>query len=160
MTETMTDAPARAEARQAALDATEVRATMLELAAALRAQDLEKLMTFYVDRPDTVAIGSYGQSIVGYDTIRQVFAEEFKKQEPTAMVSMGNITVVSYGNIAWSCATSTRFVKGEDGRTRQQLGRFSAVFEKHGQDWKLAHNHFSMPLEFEQTGQARDAAGE
>jgi len=157
MTEPKTDVVRRVDARQAALDATEIRATLLELLKTLREQNLEKLMGYYVDSPDTVAIGSYGQPLVGYDAIRAVFEEEFQKQAPTDMITMGNIQAISYGDFAYSTSISTRFVKDEEGRTTQQLGRHTTVLEKHGDRWKVIQSHFSVPLKFEETGQAKDA---
>lgn len=156
MIEPKTEGPQRMDARQAALDATEIRATLLEMVKALREQNLEALMEFYVQSPETVAIGSYGQPLIGYETIRAVFAEEFQKQAPTDMVTMSSVRVVSYGNFAWATSTSTRFVKGEDGRTTQQPGRYTSIMEKHGNHWKAAHTHFSVPMKFEETGRAKD----
>lgn len=155
MTEPKTDGPPRVDARQAALDAAEIRATLLETLKTLREQNLEKLMDFYVNSPETVAIGSYGQPLVGYDSIRAVFEDEFQKQAPTDMVTMGNVRVVSYGTFAVATSTSTRFVKGEDGRTSQQVGRHTTVLEKHGGHWKMIQSHFSVPMKFEETGQAK-----
>ncbi len=155
MIEPKTEGPSRVDARQAALDATEIRATLLEMVKALREQNLEKLMTFYVESPETVAIGSYGQPLIGYETIRGVFEEEFQKQAPTDMVTMGTVRVISYGDFAYSTSTSTRFVKDEEGRTTQQPGRYTTILEKHDGHWKAIHSHFSVPLKFEETGQAK-----
>jgi len=147
--------PDRVDARQAAVDASEIRTTLLEMTKALKAQDLETLMGYYVNCPHTSVFGSYGKAIKGYDALRKVFEEEFKKQEPTDITTINEVHVVSYGQVAWVSSMTTRFVKKDDGRTEMQPARFSAVMEKHDGKWKVAHSHFSVAIDFEQTGRSK-----
>ncbi|MEM1060458.1 MAG: nuclear transport factor 2 family protein [Verrucomicrobiota bacterium] len=149
------EAPVRVDERQAQLDAIEVRATLLEMTKCLREQDLPGLMGYYVNSPETTVIGSYGKCIRGYDALRQIFAEEFSKQAPTDMTTINSTQVISYGTVALVSANTTRFVKKEDGRTDIQSARFSGVMEKHDGHWKVLQSHFSIPLKFEETGQAK-----
>ncbi len=51
------------------------------------------------------------------------------------------------GNMAWATATwKGEMVKKNSGAKETIEGRWTAVFEKRGDNWIIVHDHFSLPL--------------
>ena len=50
------------------------------------------------------------------------------------------------GNMAWATATWKGEMVKKDGTKEMIEGRWTAVFEKRGDNWIIVHDHFSVPL--------------
>ena len=50
------------------------------------------------------------------------------------------------GNMAWATATWKGKLLKKDGTKETLEGRWTAVFEKRGDNWIIVHDHFSLPL--------------
>ncbi len=50
------------------------------------------------------------------------------------------------GNIAWATATWKGEMVKKDGTKESIEGRWTAIFEKRGDNWIIVHDHFSVPL--------------
>jgi len=110
--------------------------------AAMEKQDLAAVMKLFADGADTVVMGTGpGELYVGKESIENAYRGFFsnyvnEKDKITWMKSGIN------GNAAWIMGTSLVTQTQKKGKNEFEMN-WSAVLEKHGDQWKIVALHFS-----------------
>jgi ketosteroid isomerase-like protein len=58
-----------------------------------------------------------------------------------------DLKVTRHGNIAWTVVSLHLTAKMKDGKSIDSPVRYTGIWEKHGKNWLLVHEHLSLPLE-------------
>lgn len=121
----------------------EVLDVIRNLWAAYLEKDLDRLLSFYSEDPDLVAIGtSKGEKYVGIDELKRAFEKEFRSSYPAKMELLW-ASVSSCGEVAW---VAGEFVACVDTLYSQMslIGRMTWVLERRNGRWYIMHTHFSF----------------
>jgi ketosteroid isomerase-like protein len=57
-----------------------------------------------------------------------------------------DLKVTRRGNIAWTTVSMHFSEKTRDGKTTETQVRYTGIWEKHGANWLLVHEHLSTPM--------------
>lgn len=107
-------------------------------------EDIEAMMSLFVDDSDFVAIGTgKDEWIEGHDQLKKGFKRDFS-QAKNIDIGFENVTVSNAGNVSWlsSLMTMNAEVEGEEVLL---CGRVTLILEKRENKWLFTHLHFSLP---------------
>ena len=135
MTNTASDS--REEAR--------VQACIESWAKALRAKDLDAVMSFYT--PDFVGFDLPPPlRVEGASTVRSGLEQWFRTWEGAIGFEMRDLVVVAREDIAFSRSLNHLTGKRTDGTETDVWVRATVAFRKEGGEWKVVHEHVSVPF--------------
>jgi ketosteroid isomerase-like protein len=66
--------------------------------------------------------------------------------ESVSLTAGKDLRVTRHGNIAWTTVPMHLNAKMKDGKTIDTQVRYTGIWEKHGKNWVLVHEHLSMPF--------------
>lgn len=111
---------------------------------AYQEQDAKTIMNITVPDEDAVFLGAGADEVVyGRKELLKALKRDFT-QSLSTKITMKNVCVYSAGDAAWLYG-ECRMKAATTGETVVLAGRFTAVFEKRGECWLMAHSHFSVP---------------
>lgn len=148
--------PDYTEDREAALAVATARAEWLQ---AFEAQDLERMMSFYVDdiySYDLMAAPTENGLAMAFDggaIWRQNWIAFFELFEDDLKVTIDDLTVYQKGDIATVRGLTRLEGTMAGGRFVDMWVRETNVLRLVGGEWKVVHDHVSVPFDFA-TGQA------
>jgi ketosteroid isomerase-like protein len=131
----------------------EIRRRIDELAEAVRAADLERVMSMYA--PDLVTFDIVPPlQKIGADGKRKNWADVFATYERPLGYEIRDLIITVGGDAAF--AHSLNRISGalkKDGTRIEQWLRWTSCFRKIDGDWLIVHDHVSVPTDFA-TGKA------
>ena len=135
-----------APARAAAKPAYDFQALMQKIFGAWSSTDPSGVAQYYVQEPGHVYYDIAPLQYNGW----QEYAEGYKKlmtDYSSVRFTLGpDARAHQQGDMAWATATWKAELVKKDGRKETLEGRWTAVFEKRGDNWIIVHDHFSVPL--------------
>jgi ketosteroid isomerase-like protein len=66
--------------------------------------------------------------------------------ESLSLTAGKELRVTRHGNIAWTTVPMHVTAKMKDGKTIDSPVRYTGIWEKHGKNWLLVHEHVSVPM--------------
>jgi ketosteroid isomerase-like protein len=128
-------------------DESEIRRRIDALAEAVRRADLDAVMSAYAVDMVTFDIVAPLQK-TGADGKRENWADVFATYQPPLDYEVRDLTVVAGGDIAF--ARSLNRISGalRSGPRISQWLRWTACFRKIAGDWRIVHDHISVPTDF------------
>jgi ketosteroid isomerase-like protein len=73
--------------------------------------------------------------------------KEFFENAVSASLTAGKeLKVTRRGNVAWTNVPMHLSEKTKDGKNVELALRYTGIWEKHGKNWLLVHEHLSVPL--------------
>jgi uncharacterized protein (TIGR02246 family) len=124
-------------------DSTSPTKLLRNWAAAWRAGDVDKMMTFYDSAKETIAVESLGQIRQGPSEIRKMYEDAFD-EVVFDRVTVTPITQGRHGSVAWATCrykAETR-LKSDDSKYVLEV-RGSFVLKEEKDTWKITLEHFS-----------------
>jgi ketosteroid isomerase-like protein len=86
-------------------------------------------------------------SYLGWNDYDAGVRKNFLDSVETATLTAGkDLKVTRHGNIAWTTVPMHLSAKMKDGKTIDTPVRYTGIWEKHGKNWLLVHEHLSVPL--------------
>jgi class 3 adenylate cyclase len=116
-------------------------------------RDLEGLLDLFVADPDTILIGTGAdEKKIGLAGCRELVERDWAQSEENAL-EYDWISVSAAGPVAWLAADAT-FKAIVGGQEIVARGRLTSVLEQHGNAWKFAQYHVSLPSSEQSVGEA------
>jgi uncharacterized protein (TIGR02246 family) len=114
--------------------------------AAIRAQDLDAVMSFYA--PDSTDVAA-PLRFAGMALKRHAWAEFFETHSGEIDFEVTDLKVTRQGNVA--CLRSLNHVssKRPDGKSSDLWVRWTACLRKFSGEWLVVHDHVSVPADLE-----------
>ncbi len=126
-------------------DENEVRAKIDAWAAAVRAKDVERLMPLYA--PDAVtadlAPPLWNR---GTATLRRNFEEWFRSWSGPIGIEIRDVHVTAGSDVAFARMSNRIHGARTDGETSDVWVRATVCFCRIGREWKVTHEHVSVPF--------------
>jgi len=138
-----------ASAPQASEDA--IRHLMDEWSVALRARDVDRLLSFYA--PGAVFFDAIGPLQMDAGTFRKNWNEFFQWFPGPVNVETRNLKIASGESAAFAALLVRLVGTTAEGKEEGAWMRETIGFEKAGGSWRITHEHWSMPMDME-TGKA------
>src|SRR5688572_2625710 len=118
-----------------------VRRAGIAVYEALNVHDEDAVTRLFDSGPEHLSVGTGADEVWrGGDVVTKSFAEQFR-QMPELRFTPGDIVAFADGDLGWLFDQPTVSGPGMPG-TRARL---TAVFQRHGSEWKVAHSHLSLP---------------
>ena len=135
-------------ATQRATDTADIRRRIEEWANALRAMDLERVMSIYA--PDIVSFDIVPPlQYVGVEK-RKPWMAVFAMYQPPLDYENRNLTITLSDDVAFShCFNRISGTLKNGGRTAGYWVRWTACFRKIDGNWLIAHEQVSVPVDVE-----------
>ena len=130
----------------------EIRALLDDRSAAIRAKDLDRLLSFYA--PDVVYFDIVPPlQYVGTDALRGRFEHWFGTYASAIAQDIHDLTVVGDGDVAIASMLIRSGGTLAVGRDVALWVRATSSFRRSGGRWSITHEHVSLPVDLA-TGQA------
>lgn len=126
----------------------EIRALVHDFAAAFRAKDLNKIMSFYEPGDKLVAFDVVPpRQYVGWDAYKKDWQDFLGMFSGPITYEVNDLSVTAEGNLAYS--RSIGHVAGDlkDGGKLDVTVRETDVYRKTGGKWLIVHEHISVPVD-------------
>jgi ketosteroid isomerase-like protein len=135
-----------------AVDEADTRRQVAALVDAVRAMDLERVMSIYA--PDMVSFDIVPPlQHVGAASKRKNWVDVFSNYQHPLGYEIRNLTVAVSGDVAFGHSLNRISGTLKNGRTTDFWLRWTTCFRKFDGTWRIAHDHVSVPLDLE-SGQA------
>lgn len=136
----------KTRARAAAKPAYDFQPLMHKIFEAWSSTDPSGVAQYYAQEPEHVYYDIAPLKYNGW----QEYAEGYKKiiadYSSVKFILGPDAQAHQHGNMAWTAATWKGEMVKKDGTKETLEGRWTAVFEKRGENWIIVHDHFSVPL--------------
>jgi ketosteroid isomerase-like protein len=117
-----------------------------QFSAAIKAKDLDKVMSFYA--PNVVAFDAFiPRQYVGAPAYRKSYEQFFAEYPGPATSEITDFHVSTAGNQAIAYGIDRWVVTGMDGKAVEVVFRFTNVFRKINGKWLAVHEHLSFPAD-------------
>jgi len=107
--------------------------------------DLDRIAPFYAQGPDCVFYDLKPLKFNGWAE----YAETMKKALPglaSVKFTINNDAQTHQeGHLAWGTATMHMEIVTKSGNSESMDARWTAIWEQHGKNWVIVHEHFSAP---------------
>jgi uncharacterized protein (TIGR02246 family) len=137
---------ARSGQKESAGGDAEIRATLEKLYAAWSDLDPAKAAPFYAKDADLTFFDVAPMKYNGWAEYAAGVPQAFAAYRSAKFTLNDDLRVHRQGNWAWATATWRGELTKKDGSQEHVEGRYSAVLEKRGQQWLVAHEHMSVPM--------------
>lgn len=136
-------------ATQRAIDEADIRQRLDQRTNALRAMDLESVMSIYA--PDIVAFDIVPPlQFVGAQAKRKPWRDVFAMYQPPLAYEIRDLAIVVADDVAFShCFNRISGTLKNGQRTSGFWARWTACFRKINGNWLIAHEQVSVPVDFE-----------
>ena len=135
-------------------DEAKIRAVVQNFAAAFRAKDLDKIMSFYEPGDKLVAFDLVPpRQFVGWDAYKKDWQDFLSMFSGPITYDLIDLSVATDGNLAYS--HNIEHIAGDlkDGGKLDLTVRVTDVYRKTGGKWLIVHEHVSVPVDLS-TGKA------
>jgi ketosteroid isomerase-like protein len=124
-----------------------IRALMDAWTEAVRSRDIDKLMEHYA--PDVVVFDLTQASYVGAARYRQNMEGWFSAWQGPILCERRDLTITAGSDVAFSCSLTHNSGTGPGGEKIDFWVRVTVGFRKIDGQWKVTHEHVSMPFDME-----------
>jgi len=125
-----------------------IRTLIEEWAKAVRAKDIDKVMAYYA--PDVVVFDLLPPlQFVGAAHYRQNWAEWFASWQGLIGYEMRDLTITAGDEVAFSRSLNHITGTRTDGEKNDVWVRATVCFRKIAGQWKVTHEHLSVPYDME-----------
>ncbi len=131
---------------QNAIDEAYIRQQMEDHVKALCNIDLKGVMSIYA--PYIVSFDVEG-TYVGVEEKREAWSKIFSMIEPPLKYEMRDLSITAGDGIAFGSSYNRLRGKLKNGQQIDSRVRYTACFRKYEGGWLIAHEHVSMPVDFE-----------
>lgn len=126
----------------------QIREAIQGFADAVRARDLERMMSYYA--PDVVAFDLMPPlRLIGREEYQRSWEGALSAMEGDILMEATDLDVSASGSVGYAHALSHMTVGTKDGGTMSNWIRWSACFEKRQGKWLVTHEHTSWPIDME-----------
>jgi len=133
----------------------EVRALLDSWSAAIRAKDIDRLMSLY--SPDSVYFDLVPPlQITGSAAIRRNFSRWFESWSSAIGVEIRDLNVFVSGDVAAAYMLHRTSGTLKDGRKVGYWVRATVCCQRSNQRWMIMHEHISLPVDFASGSAAKD----
>jgi ketosteroid isomerase-like protein len=133
----------------------DIRALLDNWAAAIRAKDIDRLMSLY--SPSIVYFDVVPPlRIKGSDAVRRNFLRWFDGWTSAIGQDIGELSILESGNIAAAYMLIRASGTLKNGRTVKYWVRASVCCQRSAQEWLITHEHVSLPVDFPSGSAAMD----
>ena len=139
----LAQAPKKAEPAAPAFD---FKARMQQIMDAWSTLDPSKAAPFYSPDKGNVFYDIAPLKYVGWAAYAQGFQQVASDFSSIKMAVGKDAAAHTRGNLAWGTATWHMDVVMKDGKKEAMDGRWTAIWQKTGDDWLVVHEHVSVPL--------------
>ncbi len=142
-------------APQRAIDEADIRRRLDKLANAIRAMDIEGVMSIYA--PDIVSFDIEPPlRYVGAETKRKHWLAAFVMYQPPLGYEIHDFTITVGDDVAFGHSLNRVSGSLKNGRRSAFWLRSTVCFRKIGGNWLIAHDQVSVPVDFESGRAALD----
>jgi uncharacterized protein (TIGR02246 family) len=124
-----------------------IQQLLAEWESALRARDLDRMMSFYT--PDVVFYDGIGPLQIGPDAFRKNWDEFFSYFPGSVEWHTRHMKVTAGDRVAFSRALVELKGTTGEGKCEATWMRQTVGYEKIGPTWRISHEHWSMPMDIE-----------
>jgi ketosteroid isomerase-like protein len=133
-------------------DEIQIRDSIDDWADALRAKDLDRIMSHYAS--DVLAFDAISQmQFKGVDSYRKHWEACLSMCSGPSFFEIHDLDITSRDGLAFCHALNRCGGTGEDGQEKVCWMRMTVCYRKIGGDWRVVHEHFSSPFDM-QSGKA------
>src|SRR5215204_6051597 len=133
-------------ATQRATDEADIRQRIDKLAEAIRAMNLEGVMSIYA--PDIVSFDIVPPlQHVGAEAKRKNWVDAFAMYQHPLDYEIRDLTITVGDDVAFGHSVNRISGTSKDGKKNDVWVRFTACFRKIDGDWLIVHDHVSVPLD-------------
>jgi len=138
---------AGARAQQKASDDNTFRKLIDGYCAAWSSGNPANAAKFYAKEDNLVFYDVTPFSYAGWKEYDAGVRKNFLDNVESASLTAGKeLKVTRHGNIAWTTVPMHISAKMKDGKTIDSPVRYTGIWEKHGKNWLLVHEHLSVPM--------------
>jgi ketosteroid isomerase-like protein len=131
-----------------AQDQADIRALENKWLAAVRARDLDAVMSVYVPDPKMVVFDvSTPMQYVGWDVYRKDWQAYLAEFEGPIDASIADLDITVGGNVAYSYSIQRIAGVDKDGTKIETTVRVTDGYKKINGHWLIAHEHVSVPID-------------
>jgi uncharacterized protein (TIGR02246 family) len=124
-----------------------LRQLLSDWESALRARDLDRMMSFYT--PDVVFYDGIGPLQMGQELYRKNWDEFFSYFPGPVEWRTQHMKVTAGDRAAFSRALVELKGTNAEGKCEATWMRQTVGYEKIGEAWRISHEHWSMPMDME-----------
>jgi uncharacterized protein (TIGR02246 family) len=133
-------------ATQRAIDEADIRRRIDKLANALRAMDLDGVMSIYA--PDIVSFDIAAPlQYVGAETKRKTWVDAFAMYQPPLGYEIRDVAISVGDDLAFGHSLNRVSGTLKNGHRSDFWLRWTACFRKVDGNWLIAHDHVSVPVD-------------
>ncbi len=102
---------------------------------------------FYATDPNIILYdpGSK-EALLGWSALRDFRASMYPWLKQMSYVRQGVVRVWQYEELAWTTFLFRVRLEIQDGASREFAGRQSVILERYDSEWRIVHEHLSMPV--------------
>lgn len=131
----------------AAQPRTDFKALLQEILDAWGALDTTKVAPYYSQEPGRLFFDLAPVKYAGWTEYAEGVKKLFFDHASSAKFTLNpDLQVQQRGNLAWAAATVRVDIALKNGAQESVEARWTAVLEKRGRDWIIAHDHFSAAV--------------
>jgi ketosteroid isomerase-like protein len=129
-------------------DEARIRQLMVEFQSATAVKDLDRIMAQYA--PDVLAYDAVGPlQFKGSEAYRRHWQNCFDFCQGEGFFEAGELSVTVSGDMAFSHGLNHCGGTNEKGEMQTSWMRGTRCWRKQGGEWKVVHEHFSMPFDMQ-----------
>ena len=129
-------------------DEIQIRDLIYDWADALRAKDLNRIMSHYA--PDILAFDAISQlQFKALDAYRKHWEACLSMCSGPSFFEIHDLDITAGDGLAFCHALNRCGGTGEDGQEKVCWMRMTVCYRKIGGDWKVVHEHFSSPFDMQ-----------
>jgi ketosteroid isomerase-like protein len=134
-------------ATQHAIDEADIRQRIDTLVAALHAMDLEGAMALYAPNIGSFDLGPPLQHL-GAEAKRKNWVEAFAMYQPPLGYEMRDLTITVGDDVVFGHSLNRISGTLQNGHRTDLWLRWTACFRKIDGNWRITHDHVSVPVDF------------
>jgi ketosteroid isomerase-like protein len=132
--------------KKPALPAYDFKGLMQKILEAWGTLDPAKAAPFYAQEPTRVFYDLAPMKYTGWKAYAEGVPKELADYTSIAFTLGKDAVAHPRGNFAWGTTTWHAEMVKKDGSKEALDGRWTVLWEKHGEDWLVVHEHLSVPI--------------
>lgn len=125
-----------------------IRNIYSQFSAAIKAKDLNKVMSFYTRDEHAVYFDAFPpRQYTGYTAYKKDYEAFFQDFPGPASSSIGDLHIIVSGPYAYTYGIDKWTVTGKDKKEVTMVLRFTEILQKTNGRWRFVHEHLSFPAD-------------
>jgi ketosteroid isomerase-like protein len=119
-----------------------------DFSAAIKARDVNKIMSLYSHDPHAVFFDAYApREYVGYSAYEKGYKKFFDYSPGTMSATISEVQIGVSGTLAYAYGIDTWVITPPKGKPDKNVFRFTDVLRREGGKWVIFHEHVSFPVD-------------